>query len=277
MQERNPHRSTALANAFGRSLVWPLIVSVLVSGPGSSLAQAQSGKPESKDTSTAILETLRAIQAELHDMKTLMATRPVAAAQPAPAAPSVQQTVQLDLGNRPFRGDKAAPVTLVEITDYQCPFCGRHARETLPQIEKEYLDTGKVKYFVIDLPLESLHRDAFKAATAVRCASEQGKYWEMRDQLFANQQTLNQWDARATAVGLDTAKFDACLASGKYDAEVRKDIGLTEAIGVRGTPGFYLATTEPGTTKVKTVKFVSGAQPFASFKAEIDALLKNKG
>lgn len=271
MRKENCRRLGAIKNAFGRSLVSIFMVAVLGSGPGNSLAQAQAGKADSKDTNTAILETLKAIQAELHDMKTLMATRPA-----APAAPGVQQTVQLDLGNRPFRGEKAAPVTLVEITDYQCPFCGRHARETLPQIEKEYVDTGKVKYYVIDLPLEQLHRDAFKAATAVRCASEQGKYWEMHDQLFANQQALSQWDARATAVGLDIAKFDACFASGKYDADVRKDIGLTEAAGVRGTPGFYLATTGPGTTKVKTVKFVSGAQPFASFKAEIDALLKHE-
>jgi protein-disulfide isomerase len=168
-------------------------------------------------------------------------------------------------------------VTLVEITDYQCPFCGRHARETLPQIEKEYVDTGKVKYYVIDLPLEGLHRDAFKAATAVRCANEQGKYWQMHDQLFANQQKLSDWDTRAAAAGLDTAQFDACLSSGKYDQDVRKDIGLTQAAGVSGTPGFYFATTQPGTTKVKTVKFVGGAQPFPAFKAEIDALLKHEG
>jgi protein-disulfide isomerase len=179
--------------------------------------------------------------------------------------------------HRPFRGDKSAPVTLVEITDYQCPFCGRHARETLPQIEKEYVDTGKVKYYVIDLPLEGLHRDAFKAATAVRCANEQGKFWEMHDQLFANQQKLSDWGASAAAAGLDTAKLDACLASGKYDADVRKDIGLTQAAGVSGTPGFYFANTQPGTTKVKTVKFVGGAQQFPAFKAEIDALLKHEG
>lgn len=275
MHKGNSLLLRVVKNAFGRSLVSIFMVAVVGSGPGTSLAQAQAGKADSKDTNTAILETLKAIQSELHEMKTLLAIRP-AAAQPAPAAPSVQQTVQLDLGNRPFRGEKAAPVTLVEITDYQCPFCGRHARETLPQIEKEYVETGKVKYYIIDLPLEQLHRNAFKAAIAVRCANEQGKYWQMHDQLFANQQTLDQWDARAGAVGLDQVKFDACLASGKYDAEVRKDIGWTQAAGVRGTPGFYLATTEPGSSKVKTVKFIGGAQPFASFKTEIDALLKHE-
>jgi protein-disulfide isomerase len=278
MQRTNTRHSGATKKVRGRLLVLAL-VALLVSGPGSRLSKAQAvaaAKADPKDTNTAILETLKAIQAELHEMKTILATRPAAAAQPAPAAPSVQQTVQLDLGNRPFRGDKAAPVTLVEITDYQCPFCGRHARETLPQIEKEYVDTGKVKYYVVDLPLEAIHRNAFKAATAVRCANDQGKYWQMHDQLFANQQALSEWDLRATSVGLDTAKFDACMASGKYDGDVRKDIGLAQSAGISGTPGFYLATTESGSSKVKTVKFVSGAQPFATFKAQIDALLKHE-
>jgi protein-disulfide isomerase len=266
---------SGIKNIFGVALLG----TISLAGQSGAPAQAQNPSTQdsqAKDPNAAILDALKAIRGELHDIKTLLATRPTAAAAPsAPAA--VQQSVQLDLSNRPFRGDKSAPVTLVEITDYQCPFCGRHARETLPQIEKEYVDTGKVKYYVIDLPLESLHRDAFKAAMAVRCANEQGKYWEMHDQLFANQQKLSDLDARAAAAGLDTAKFDACLASDKYGADVRKDIGLTQAAGVSGTPGFYFANTQPGTTKVKTVKFVGGAQQFPAFKAEIDALLNHEG
>lgn len=259
------HAKTASTWVKG-GLVLGLIPAVLL---------AQSGNNKGADTNQAILDTLKAIQGELHDMKTLLAARPVAA-PPPPGVPLAQQTVQLDLGNRPFRGDKAAPLTLVEITDYQCPFCGRYARETMPQIEKEYIEAGKVKYYVVDLPLESIHRDAFKAATAVRCANEQGKYWEMHDQLFANQQALSQWDARAASVSLETTKFDACLASGKYDSDIRKDIGLAQAAGVSGTPGFYLAATDPVSNKVKTVKFVAGAQPFAAFKTQIDALLKHE-
>ncbi len=252
-----------------------------ISLAGQSGAPVQAQNPstpsaQAKDPNAAMLDALKAIQGELHDIKTLLAARPTPTGAPgAPAA--VQQSIQLDLSNRPFRGDKSAPVTLVEITDYQCPFCGRHARETLPEIEKEYVDTGKVKYYVIDLPLESLHRDAFKAATAVRCANEQGKFWEMHNQLFANQKKLSDWDARAAAVGLDTAKFDACLESGKYDQDVRKDIGLTQAASVSGTPGFYFADTQPGSSKVTTVKFVGGAQPFPAFKSQLDTLLKQKG
>ena len=128
-----------------------------------------------------------------------------------------------------------------------------------------------MKYYVIDLPLEQIHRDAFKAAVATRWANEQGKYWEMHDRLFANQQTLNQWDAHAAAIGLDAASFSSCLSSDKYVADVRKDIELTQKIGVQGTPGFYFATGSG--TKVTTTSFMNGARPFALIKEQIDTLL----
>ena len=238
-------------------------------------AAAQTQQPAAKadkanPNADAVLDTLKAMQKELQEIKALLAARQ----QAPPAAPAgAQQAVTLDLSNRPFRGAKTAPLTIVEITDYQCSFCSRHALQTLPQIEKEYIAPGKVKYYVLDLPLESIHRDAFKAAVAVRCAGEQGKYWEMHDRLFANQQTLNQWDAHATAVGLDTARFGSCMTSDKYAADVRKDIAQTQVAGVTGTPGFYFGTAEANGSKVKTMKFVNGARPFPALKVEIDALL----
>jgi protein-disulfide isomerase len=126
----------------------------------------------------------------------------------------------------------------------------------------------------MDLPLESIHKNAFRAAEVANCAGEQGKYWEMHDQLFANQKTLDSWSAHAQAVGLDAAQFDACLASGKHAVEIRGDMTQAQRAGVTGTPGFFLAMTEPGSTRVKSLKFLRGAQPFAAFKAEIDRLLE---
>ena len=126
----------------------------------------------------------------------------------------------------------------------------------------------------MDLPLESIHKNAFRAAEAANCAGEQGKYWEMHDQLFANQKTLDSWSAHAEAVGLDAAQFDACLASGKHVPEIRGDMAQAQRAGVNGTPGFFLAMTEPGSTRVKSLKFLRGAQPFPAFKAEIDRLLE---
>jgi protein-disulfide isomerase len=125
----------------------------------------------------------------------------------------------------------------------------------------------------LDLPLESIHKNAFKAAEAASCAGEQGKFWEMHDRLFASQQTLDQWKAHAEAVGLDAAKFEECLNSGRRAADVRKDMAQARTAGVTGTPAFFLAYTDPKSAKVTTVVRLSGAQPFAAFKAAIDKLL----
>ena len=245
-----------------------------------SSAQAQKTKAKraatKQDTDAAMLETLKAMQNELREIKELLAARPPQQQRQAANAPAAApQTVSLDLSNRPFRGSKDAPVTIVEITDYECPFCVRHVQQTLPQIEKEYIATGKVKYYVVDLPLESIHRNAFKAAVAVRCANEEGKYWEMHDRLFAAQRgTLTDWNAHAVALGLDAEKFNGCVASDKYAGEVRKDIALTQKVGVSGTPGFFFATG--GGATVTTSSFMNGARSFPAMKEQIDALLSQQ-
>jgi protein-disulfide isomerase len=125
----------------------------------------------------------------------------------------------------------------------------------------------------VDFPLEAIHKNAFKAAEAARCAGEQGKFWEMHDQLFADQKALGAWKVHADAVGLDGGKFENCLASGKFAEEIRKDLALGRSVGVTGTPVFFLAVTDPASTQVKTLRRLVGAQPFAAFKAPIDALL----
>jgi protein-disulfide isomerase len=125
----------------------------------------------------------------------------------------------------------------------------------------------------MDLPLESIHKFAFKAAEAARCAGEQGKFWEMHDRLFANQTSLEPAKPHAEAVGLDVAKFEGCLSSGKYAEPIRKDMAEGAKAGVNGTPAFFLAYTDPTSSKVKTVARLTGAQPFSAFKAQIDQLL----
>jgi protein-disulfide isomerase len=148
----------------------------------------------------------------------------------------------------------------------------------LPQIEREYIQTGKVKYVVRDFPLESIHRNAFKAAEAARCAGEQGKYWEMHARLFANQQTLGPKDLpqHAQALGLDTPKFQGCLDSGNYATAIRKDLAEGQKAGVTGTPGFFLGVTDPNDQKVKVSRVLKGAQPYAAFKDAIDSLLSSQ-
>ncbi len=147
----------------------------------------------------------------------------------------------------------------------------------MPQIENEYIKTGKVKYVVLDFPLESIHKHAFKAAEAARCAGDQDKFWEMHNRLFANQQAVapNNLTQYAQALGLDMPKFQQCLDSGKYAPDIRKNLAEGQKAGVTGTPGFFLGMTNPNDSKIKALGALKGAQPYASFKEIIDNLLSS--
>jgi|SRR3989338_1249037 len=178
-----------------------------------------------------------------------------------PSQPSAPSRVEGDLKDDDVvQGDANAPVTIVEFSDFQCPYCGRNFEQTYPQIKKLYIDTGKVKYVMRDFPL-NVHPEAQKAAEAAGCAEEQGKFWEMHDKLFSNQQDLSVANEKTWAqeIGLDTKKFGECLDSGKRAAEVQKDIQDGQAYGVSGTPAFF----------INGVPLV-GAQPFAAFQQVIE-------
>jgi protein-disulfide isomerase len=239
---------------------------VLLIQPASAQDPSNAGL---KEEIQALSDVIKSVQKEVQEVKALL-QQPRAGAAPSP------QNVVLDLANHPFKGKAAAKLTLVEFSDFQCPFCERHVRETDPQLAKEYLETGKLKIVFMDFPLEAIHGYAFKAAEAARCSGEQGKFWEMHDQLFRSQKTsidFSNWTAHAAAVGLNVRQFESCLSSGKYAPDIRKDVAQGVAAGVSGTPGFFLAMTDAGSTKVETMRFISGAQPFSAFKAQIDALL----
>lgn len=192
--------------------------------------------------------------------------------QPLPANPVV------DTGGAPAKGAATARVTLVEFSDYQCPYCARYTRDTFDQIDKEYVSTGKVRYVFRNLPLESIHPQAFKAHEAALCAGEQGKYWEMHRELFANQKEL-QPDAllkHAAKAGVDESRFRQCLSSGKFASQIRQDITDAERAGAQGTPTFFIGLSTPGDTKIKTVRVVRGAVPYSTFKEALDAVLGNQ-
>ena len=146
---------------------------------------------------------------------------------------------------------------------------------TLPQIQRDYIKTGKVKYVFRDLPLESIHKQAFKAHEAANCAQDQGKYWEMHNQLFANQKKLRRKDLSAYAkdIGLNLSVFESCLDSGKHVKRIRKDIASAVDVGIRGTPTFLLGYTESDPSKAKAVRMLRGAQPYRQFKQAFDQLL----
>jgi protein-disulfide isomerase len=126
------------------------------------------------------------------------------------------------IAGRPTRGSASAKITLVEISDYHCPFCRRHSQQTQPQIDAEYVNAGKIQYVFIDYPIAQLHPDAFKSHEAANCASDQGKYWEMHNRLFASPtKEPAQLVSHAQELGLDAAKLKACLDNGKYAKAVR--------------------------------------------------------
>ena len=178
------------------------------------------------------------------------------------AAPTVR--VDLDIEGSPFIGDENAPVTIVEFSDYQCPFCGRFFTDTEPLIKSQYIDAGKVKLVYKDFPLDQIHPEATPAAHAARCAGDQAKYWEFHDKILDNQALLgsSSYSKWASELGLDTAKFDECQKSSKYLGLIRDDLQQGSSAGVRGTPAFLINGV-----------LVSGAQPFSVFQQIIESEL----
>ncbi len=163
----------------------------------------------------------------------------------------------------PSRGPASAPVTIVEFSDFECPYCSR-AEETVSEVMRVYGD--KIRLVYRDLPLP-MHANAPKAAEAAHCAGEQGKYWEMHAKLFANQRALDVASLKgyAKALGLDQAKFDKCLDSGAKAPLVEENRKAGTEAGINGTPAFFVNGI-----------LISGAQPFDAFKEVIDAELAAK-
>jgi protein-disulfide isomerase len=173
------------------------------------------------------------------------------------AAPPIHR-VTVSTQGAPFKGYVQAPVTIVEFSDFHCPFC-RRVLPTLTQIESKYGDN--IRLVFRDFPIESLHPGATKAHEAARCANEQGKFWAYHDRLFdsppkASPELFKEIGKRAE---LDVAAFEACFANGKYQAAVKKDIEEGTRLGVTGTPAFFI-----------NGRLITGAQPFDSFARIID-------
>lgn len=225
-------------------------------------ACAQSG-----DDPTSLrkeLEALKVSQAELRkeldELKALLKPARPKAIMAAPPGLTVPIT------SAPSHGKADAPVVLVEYSDFECTFCGRFYRDTLPGIDRDLIQSGQLRHVFKAFPLESIHPHAFKAHEAAYCAGEQGKYWELHAVLFANQRALSVADlsGHAVTVGLDKGRFEACLASGKMAVRVKAEMDEAMRMGVTGTPMFLLGTPNPdGTITVK--KGINGAHPAAVF------------
>jgi protein-disulfide isomerase len=168
-------------------------------------------------------------------------------------------------------GRADAPVTIIEFSDLQCPHCARNALDTFPEIKRNYIDTGKVRYVARDFPL-TMHPFAMPAAIATRCAGEQGKFWEYRHALFERQNELatSPYDALAAELGLDVPRFATCQKDPAQSAAVREDIALAGSNRITSTPTFLVGRVVDG--KLEGGGF-AGAKPYADFAARIDAVL----
>ena len=244
---------------IGGSLL--LVLGFALAGPA---AAQQTSTDDLKKDIESLREMLKTIQKDIQDIKASMARLP---------GPSSPVGMVVDLADDPVRGERTAKVTLVEVSDYQCRFCARYFKDTYPQLDAEYIKTGKVRSVFLNLPLEAIHKSALGAAKAAKCAGDEGKYWEMHDQLLANQKTLEPWNAHAEAIGLDLKAFEQCLASGRHDAAIRRDMAEAQKLSITGTPGFLIGRTEPNSSKLKVLAVLRGARPFEDFKREIEKQL----
>jgi protein-disulfide isomerase len=180
----------------------------------------------------------------------------------------------VSLQNAAIKGDPRAKVAIIEYSDFQCPYCGRFARDTLPELEARYLRTGRALLAFRHLPIEQKHPHALNAGVSVECAGRRGKFWEMHDRLFQNQALLDPPNLRAhaQAIGLDASEFDKCLETELVD-KVRLDGKAAQALSITGTPTFLIGPVEPD-GRVKVLHRLSGTRPIAEFAAVLDGLLK---
>jgi protein-disulfide isomerase len=248
-----------MTSRLARSLVALAVAAAAVAAVGRP-AHAQGITQQQADQ---ILEELRAIRQLLERQ----------AGPPVPPRPSPR--VALPPATAYALGRDDAPLTLVEFTDLECPFCRQFHVTTFEQLKKNFVDTGKVRFVTRDLPLD-FHAHARPAAHAARCAGEQNRFWEMRHVLIVNAATLSRdvMERFARDLGLDMSQFGACVSAERYRAAIDRDVADAQGADVNGTPTFVLGKTmAQGFEGLRII----GAQPYAVFEQKIRELLGEAG
>ena len=250
-----------------RCLLAAILSCLVPQGAGAADPGGASNGIKAGDSITveeAILEELKAIRQVLEKIE----KKGLSGGQQRPARPT---TATVAIANKPVMGSESAPVTVVEFTDYQCPYCLRFTKTTFPSLKRDYIDTGKVRWVALNLPLP-FHKDARKAAQSAHCAGEQGKFWEMREELFRNPQKMAEENlpVHAASVGLDVEAFKACMASDRHLADIDQDARDASAVRLTGTPSFIIGKTASDRIAGDVVV---GAQPLNVFNAAIKKVL----
>lgn len=206
------------------------------------------------------------IMQELQELRRLHQDAAPSRAERKPEEAARERTLRISLPERPMQGNPKARLVLMEFTDYQCPFCVRFHQETLPLIRKAFIETGRVGYMIMDLPLSNIHPHAAKAAEAVHCAGEQGKFFELSDYMFNNSARLNDRfiEQSASAVGLNQELFSKCLRDRRHQQTVKRSLEMAEELGFTSTPTFALGRLENGS--LVDGGYFLGAQPYSVFQ-----------
>jgi len=241
---------------------WGAVIAMVLCNLGTPLIGSAEGLTQ--EQGNAILQELKQIRQLLQKQQILLKRK-------VSKAPQANQEVKLPMVDTYVLGEENAPVTLMEFTDYQCPYCSKFHKITFPQIKKHYIDTGKVRFVGRDLPLD-FHKNARQAARSARCAGEQNRFWEIRHVLSVNPKNLGMEEIlkHVKKQQLDVKQFQSCLESEKYEKEINQDISDAHSVGITGTPGFILGPTARNI--LKGVKII-GAQSYATFATKIDKLL----
>ena len=182
------------------------------------------------------------------------------------------RTVHMRLGaHEEARGRADAPITVVEFTDYQCPYCRRFQDENWKRLKRKYVDSGKVRFIVRDLPLD-FHSAARPAAEVAHCAGEQGKFWPMHEALLRNDTQLNDSYVieLEREMGLDVRRLTACVAGARYESAIARNAAEADSLGIRATPAFVIGRTAEG--ELDGVRVI-GALSYEKFTAYLDRLL----
>jgi protein-disulfide isomerase len=226
---------------------------------------AQSDAKQVAKRLEAVEAAVRALEKQVTELGTMLRS-----ALPPPPFADIP-AVDVKIGDAAAKGAAGAKRVLIEYSDFECPFCGRHAQSVYREIQKQYVDSGRVKYVFRNLPLEQIHPSARKAAEAAECAREQGKFWEFHDRLFANQKALTPADMSnyARIENLDVSKFESCVASGNISRKISDEIAEATRLDLRSTPAFLIGElTNDGTVRI--TRRISGAQSFSVFQAALD-------
>ena len=183
------------------------------------------------------------------------------------------KSLDLNAASLPALGAATATIAIVEFSDFECPYCRQHQQRALPELIAKYVETGKVRYYFSDYPLD-FHKQAQPAAIAATCAHAQGKFWEMHDRLFENQAGLGAelYKRLASELSLDAKQFESCLADSAMKRKVRSRMALGDAAGVQGTPAFVIGRLKNG--QLTDLRPLGGSRPFEEFAAVLDSYLE---